>query len=137
MGLEMFYDHWRTDELRGTTQAGYLIALDACLHLTDGGVTVVKETGFPVVELARSLLVWLEGSTEGDFEFESMSYEGSGLIRIQKTGAGWVFGSVFAPGKTTAPTDRADVEECCRRFVAKVESELEELGIDPAEVLRR
>ena len=52
----MSYDQWRTDELRGTTRADYLIALDACLRLTDGGVTVVEETGFPVVELARSLL---------------------------------------------------------------------------------
>lgn len=121
----------------GDDTSGYLIALDACLRLTDGGVTVVEETGFPVVELARSLLAWLEGSAEGDFEFESMSYEGSGLIRIQKAGAGWVFGSVFAPGMTTAPTDRAGVEECCRRFVAKVESDLEEFGVDPAEVLRR
>jgi hypothetical protein len=137
MELGLFYDQWRTDELRGTTQADYVIALDARLRLTDGGVPLLEEPGFPVVELARSLLAWLEGSAGGDFEFESMSCEESGAIRIQQTGAGWVFGSVFAPGLTTAPTDRSGVEERCRRLVAMVESDLEELGVDPAEVLRR
>lgn len=114
-----------------------MIAPDARLRLVDGGVTVLEETGFPVVELARSLLAWLGDSMEGDFEFDSMSCEESGAIRIQKTDAGWVFGSVFVAGLTTAPTDRSGVEECCRRFVARVESDLEELGVDPAEVLRR
>lgn len=137
MELEMSYDQWRTDELHGTTQADYVIALDARLRLMDGGVTLLEETGFPVVELARSLLAWLEGSADGDFEFESMSYEESGAIRIQQKEAGWVVGSVFAPGLTTAPTDRSGVEERCRLFVAMVESDLEELGVDPAEVLRR
>lgn len=135
--MELFYGQLRTDELRGTAQADYLIALDACLRLTDGGVTVVEEPGFPVVELARSLLAWLGDSAEGDFEFESMSYEESGTIRIQKTSAGWAFSSVFATGRTTEPTDRSSVEGCCRRLIARVESDLEELGVDPADVLRR
>ncbi|MHA7132604.1 DUF7878 domain-containing protein [Oerskovia turbata] len=137
MSVEMFYDLLSTDELRGTTQADYLIVLDACLLLRVGGVVVFEEPGFPVVELARSLRAWLADSTECDFEFQSMSCEETGAIRIWRTEAGWVFGSVFVAGALTAPTDRSGVEGCCRRFVAKVELDLEELGIDPAEVLRR
>lgn len=135
--MELTYDSLRTDELRGTTQADYLIALDAHFRLVDGGATVFEEPGFPVVELARSLLAWLGDPQQGDFEFDSMSYEERGAICIRKLPSGWSFGSVLSPGVQTAPADRLDVDECCRRFIARVEADLGALGLDPVEVLGR
>lgn len=57
--MEMTYDRLNADELHGTTRTDYLVSLDAHFRVVDGPMTVVDEPGFPVVELARSLLVWL------------------------------------------------------------------------------
>jgi hypothetical protein len=135
--VELTYDRLRTDELRGTTQADYLVAFDAHLRLLESGATIYDEPGFPVVELARSLLTWLGDPELGDFEFDSMSYEERGAISIWKTPAGWAIGSVLAPGAQTALADWLDVDECCRRFIARVETDLDALGLDPIEVLRQ
>lgn len=135
--MELTYDGLHTDEVRGATQADYLIALDAHVRLVDGGVAVFDEPGFPVVELARSLLAWLGDPEQGDFEFDSMSYEERGAISIWELPEGWAFGSVLTPGARTAPAGRLDVDECCRRFIARVEADLDALGLDPVEVLRR
>ncbi|MCA5892535.1 hypothetical protein LEP48_04100 [Isoptericola sp. NEAU-Y5] len=135
--MELIYDSLRTDELRGTTQADYLISLDAHLRLVDGGANVLDEPGFPVVELARSLLAWLVDPERDDFEFDSMSYEERGAISIWKVPARWSIGSVLAPGARTVLADRLDIDECCRRIIARVEADLDALGLDPVEVLRR
>lgn len=56
---------------RGATRADFLVSLDAQLRVVDdGGVTVLDEPGFPVVELARSSLIWLGDSERRDFEFD-------------------------------------------------------------------
>ncbi|REJ06128.1 hypothetical protein DY023_07515 [Microbacterium bovistercoris] len=135
--MELTYDGLRTDELQGTTQADYLIAFDAHLCLVESATTIFDEPGFPVVELARSLLLWLRDPARGDFEFDSMSYEERGVISIWKVAAGWAVGSVLAPGARTTPADWRVVDECCRRFIARVEADLGTLGLDPVEVLRR
>lgn len=135
--MELTYDALRTDELRGTTQADYLVALDAQLRLVDGGAILLEEPGFPVVELARSLLAWLADPEPGDFEFDSMSYEERGAIAISKLPEGWSFCSVLAPGAQTAPADKLHVDDCCRRFIARIEADLDALGLDPGEVLGR
>lgn len=133
----MTYDRLSTADLRGTTQADYLTAIDAHLRVLDGGATLYDEPGFPVVELARSLLVWLENADAGDFEFDSMSYEETGAIAIRQVGAGWTIGSAFVPGVVTTPAARIDVEDCCNRFIARVAVDLEGLGLKAAEVLKR
>lgn len=97
-------DNWSTANLdrmsrglapRGTTQADYLIAFDAVLRVVIGDETVYAEPGFPVVELARSLTTWLGSPDQGDFEFDSMSFEEIGSIAFRQSTAGWTFGSVF------------------------------------------
>ncbi len=135
--MEMSYDRLGTKELRGATQADYLIALDAHFSLVHGGVTAFDEPDFPVVELARSLVRWLEDPDRSDFEFDSMSFEEGGVFSIRQGVEGWEFGSIFAPGAATAPVDWSEVDRCCRRFIAKVEADLVELGLDPAEVIER
>jgi hypothetical protein len=135
--VELIYDRLNIDDLGGATQADYLVALDAHLCLLEGDVTVYDEPGFPVVELARSLLIWLGWRDHHDFEFNSMSYEEVGSITIRQVAAGWEFGSVFDSSAATAPVDWAEVDRCCRDFIARVEADLLALGLDPAEVIKR
>lgn len=134
--MDMTYDRLHPNELRGTTQADYLIAFDADLRVVVGDETVYAEPGFPVVELARSLRAWLGSPSEGDFEFDSMSFEEVGSVAFRHTAAGWSFSSVFEPGVSTPPADWAEVERCCHRMVSRVEADLAALGLDPDEVLK-
>lgn len=61
--MDLTCDHLNSDELRGTTQTDFLVALDGHFRIHDGDVTIYDEPGFPVVELARSLLIWLRART--------------------------------------------------------------------------
>ena len=135
--MEMTYDQLNSEELRGATQADYLVALDAHFRLVDGDVTICDEPGFPVVELARSLLIWLREVDLGDFVFDSMSYEEPGSLTIRQVSSGWTIGSALAPKAAAAPVDRAEIDRCCHSFVAKVEADLERLGLNPREGIRR
>ncbi|WP_443678882.1 DUF7878 domain-containing protein [Prauserella alba] len=62
----MTYDRLNTDECRGAARVDFLVSLDARLRVVDGHVTVLDEPGFPVVELARSLLIWLGDPSRRD-----------------------------------------------------------------------
>jgi hypothetical protein len=53
------------------------------IRVVAGDETVYGEPGFPVVELARSLLIWLGNPDRGDFEFDSMSFEEVGSIAFR------------------------------------------------------
>lgn len=59
MIVNLTYDYLHADELRGATQADHVVALDAHLSVVDDDVAIFDEPGFPVVERARSLLIWL------------------------------------------------------------------------------
>lgn len=135
--MEMTYDHLNSDELRGATQTDYLVALDAHFRLLEYDVSIYDEPGFPVVELAQSLLIWLRDPNLGDFEFDSMSYDEVGSLAIRRASSGWTFSSIFAPDAVSATVDRAEVDRCCQSLVARVEADLEKLGLDPDEVIRR
>lgn len=134
--MEMMYERLNTDELSGTTQADYLIAFDADLRVFSGEETVYEEPNFPVVELARSLLIWLDSADRGDFEFNSMSFEEVGTIAFRQTPEGWEFSSVFYRGALSAPIDWTEVASCCRDLISRVAVDLVALGLDPGEVLR-
>lgn len=133
----MTYDRLNTDELRGSTQADYLVALDAHFRLVDGDLIIYDEPAFPVVELARSLSIWLDALERGDFEFDSMSYEQVGSVAVRQSDTGWTFESIFAANTSATAFDWTEVDRCCREFVTKVEADLAALGLDPAEVIRR
>ena len=135
--MEMTYDYLNAEELHGSTQADYLVSLDGHLRLIDREAHVFDEPGFPVVELARSLLVWLDAPNRIDFFFDSMSYEEVGSISIVQEPGGWTFRSAFVAQPLTRPMGWTEVEDCCRDFVAKVEADLVALGLQPAEVIRR
>lgn len=132
----MTYDRLSADELQGDTQADYLIALEADLRVIHRGVTIFVEPRFPVVELARSLSLWIREAEKGDFEFRSMSFEEIGVVAFRREPQGWRFESAFQPGTSTPTVDWAEVDSCCRRLIARVEFDLTDLGLDPAEVLR-
>src|SRR5688572_7343902 len=91
------YGRLNTSDLRGTTQADYLISIDADLQILDGARCVFEEPSFPVLELARSLSQWLSEPARSDFAFESMSYEEVGAVTVRASQGGWIFGSVFEP----------------------------------------
>lgn len=134
--MKLDYDRLNTADLRGTTRADYLIALDATLRLQDGGVLIYEEPSFPVVELARSLQAWLDAPDPGDFEFDSMSFEEVGSLRILRTATGWTLGSVFVAATSTRPVDWSEIVRCCRDFIGRVERDLRTLGLDPDELIR-
>ncbi|GAB78187.1 DUF7878 domain-containing protein [Austwickia chelonae] len=135
--MEIAYDRLNSHELTGTTQTDYLVALDAHFMLIEDDTTIYDEPGFPVVELARSMVLWLRNPDNRDFIFDSMSYEEVGSVIIRQDALGWTFTSVFAPDAVTAPIDRNEVERCCRSFVSRVEADLWELGVDPDKVFRQ
>lgn len=135
--MEMTYDRLNSHELTGTTQTDYFVALDAHFMLIEHDTTIYDEPGFPVVELARSMVLWLRNPDNRDFIFDSMSYEEVGSVIIRQDALGWTFTSVFAPDAVTAPIDRNEVERCCRSFVSRVEADLWELGVDPDKVFRQ
>lgn len=135
--MEMIYDRLNRDELTGTTQADHLISLDAVFSVVINDETVHTEPRFPVVELARSLRLWLENPGRGDFEFDSMSIEEVGSVAFRQTTAGWTYGSAFHPVAPPHLVDWAEIEQCCCDLVSRVAADLAELGLDPAEVLKR
>ena len=135
--MRMTYDRLSMDELRGSTQADYLIALDGHFQLLVDERAVYDEPGFPVVELAWSLHNWLRNHPHVDFEFDSMSYEEVGSLFIRKIDSGWEVGSIFASEVAPAMVRWDDVEQACRAFIAAVEADLSQLGIDPAAVIGR
>ena len=133
----MTYAQLSTDEVQSTTRADYLVSIEGDLQITDDGDDVCDEPSFPVVELARSLLMWLAEPDRADFEFDSMSFEEVGAVAIRRSDGGWVFSSVFSPDAASAPVDWVEVERCIRSFIAQVEDDLRGLGVDPAGVIRR
>lgn len=135
--LEITYDFLDDKDVRGTLQAHYLVGIEAYISVIDAGVVVYEEPYFPVVELARSLFIWLEDPDSEDFIFDSMSFGELGVITIRQEPDGWTIGSVFTPEITTAPVERAEIERCCRAFISKVENGLLLLGLNPEEITRR
>lgn len=135
--VEITYNRLNAEELSGATQADYLVSLDAHLRVIDGALTIYDEPDFPVVELARSLLIWLDDPNRSDFEFDSMSYEEVGSIAVRKNSAGWTIESVFAPGGSSSPLSWTEVENSCREFISRVASDLHRLGFEPGDVLGR
>jgi len=115
-------------ELQGRSPANVLVQVDADFRMVEGRQLLFAESGFPVVELALSLLRW---DRQEDFDFDSMSYEEKGAVQIHRDGAGWVFGSAFEPHAVSAPIPLPEVDECIADFVAKVRADLSAAGLDP------
>ncbi|MEV4263613.1 hypothetical protein [Kribbella sp. NPDC049584] len=130
------YGKLDVSELQATTQADVLVAVDAGFRVVDGDRVVYEEPSFPVVELAWSLLRWLDQPARGDFVFDSMSFEELGALTVRRQGAGWVFGSVFVPDIASDPVSWGEVERSVRAFTRRVTADLSAVGLDATDVLR-
>lgn len=135
--MRMAYAHLDADNIGGTSQADYLVGLDAVFTVSEGSVLLYREQAFPVVELARSLFLWLNANPRGDFVFDSMSIEEVGAVSLKRASSGWLMESVFSPGVVSNPLDWAEVERGCKEFLDQIEFDLLSLGIDPADVIHR
>ncbi|MEW2508790.1 hypothetical protein [Streptomyces sp. NPDC046870] len=113
-----------------------LVDLEADLVIRDGERTVCAVEDFPVAELARALVAWLErgrGRQARDgFRFESMSFEELGTVRIEETTAGWRVGSVFEPDHWTAPVTWEVLVAELTRFTDTVREGVTRLGAGPS-----
>ncbi|MGO4592118.1 DUF7878 domain-containing protein [Paenarthrobacter sp. 2TAF44] len=133
----MAYANLDADNIGGTSQADYLVGLDADFTISEGSVLLYRELAFPVVELARSLFLWLNAHPRGDFVFDSMSFEEVGAVSLKQGSSGWLVESVFSRGVISNPLDWADVERGRKAFLSHIEFDLLSLGLDPADVIHR
>lgn len=78
--MRLSYANLDSDNIGGTSQADYLVGLDADLTVSEGLALLYREPAFPVVELARSLFLWLNDANRDDFIFDSMSFEEVGAV---------------------------------------------------------
>ncbi|MFE1446993.1 DUF7878 domain-containing protein [Streptomyces olivaceoviridis] len=142
MPVTVTYENLNTSDLprRGMTPATapvhvLLVDLEADLVIRDGERTVCAVEDFPVAELARALVTWLERDGEGQaregFRFESMSFEELGTVRIEETGGGWRVGSVFEPDDWTAPVPWEVLVAELTRFTEAVREGVTDLGAAP------
>ncbi|WP_354697217.1 hypothetical protein DSM112329_02844 [Paraconexibacter sp. AEG42_29] len=118
------YDRLDVSELRGTSVADYLVSVQADFRVVDNDRCVFEELAFPVVELARALLQWVNDPQRVDFEFDSMSFEERGAVRVRSSARGWILGTVFEAADACTPADWPDVERSIRAFTAKVAADL-------------
>ncbi len=135
--MRLSYANLDSDNIRGTSQADYLVGLDAELTVSEGPALLYRELAFPVVELARSLLLWLNDANRGDFMFDSMSFEEVGAVSLTRGSSGWLVESVFSPDVVSNPLDWAEVESGCKEFISQIEFDLLSLGLDPSELIHR
>lgn len=129
------YENLSAADLRGSTLADYLIAIEADFRMLDGETVIYEEPYFPVIELARALSLWVARGCEDDFAFESMSYEEPGAVVIVRQQDGWTFGSRLTPEVASSVVLWAAIQDGIRRFIAQVRADLTRLGIDPEGVL--
>ncbi|MEV5433396.1 hypothetical protein [Streptomyces sp. NPDC052701] len=132
--MEFRYDHLTTQDLRGTSRAELLVNIEANLSVVDADGPVFQEDLFPVAELARDLSRWAAQPEEKreNFEWESMSYDEKGTVRIHATEAGWRLGSVQTPDSWSRPVSWPELLGSIRDYVARVRRDIEALGIDSA-----
>lgn len=135
MRLHISVDRLDAAELRGATQADFLIAVDGTLRIASDDAVLFEEPSFPVVELAWLLSSWRAAPRAG-FQFDSMSFEEVDTVEITPSTAGWMVASRYRPGSVIGPFAWAEVDASIRTFVADIERELRALGLDPAEALR-
>ncbi|MFD8915599.1 hypothetical protein [Streptomyces sp. NPDC059575] len=130
--MEFRYTHLTTQDLRGDSHAELLVNIEADLAIVDSGGLVFEEALFPVAELARDLAEWLRQPEDwrSNFDWESMSYDEKGTVRIHSTEAGWRLGSVQTPDVWSLPVTWPELIRSIREFVAAVRRDVESLGLD-------
>lgn len=123
-------------DLRGSTLADYLIAIDADFEIREGDRIIYAEPRFPVVELARSLASWMTDGERDDFAFESLSFEESGVVTITRTRVGWRLSSIFTPEVVSSDIYNSELDACIQEFIDRAATYLTERGHDADRILR-
>lgn len=134
--IRMSYTALDTSDVHGELVADYLVGIDADFRIEDGSGMIFEEPSFPVVELARSLELWVSGGANDDFAFESMSSD-EALVVIRGQEEGWVVYSEWTPQVISRPVAKSVMEEAVRRFVDDVRTDLDALGLDASWILGR
>ncbi|WP_438865848.1 DUF7878 domain-containing protein [Paractinoplanes atraurantiacus] len=95
----------RENELHRSHDAGpslshagrLLVNVEADLEVAVAGRVVYAERLFPVLELARELVEWIELGGGSDFLPHSLSFDAVGAVSIMRRSDGWTVSSVFEP----------------------------------------
>ncbi|MGW9310181.1 DUF7878 domain-containing protein [Saccharomonospora azurea] len=110
-----------------------LVHVEADISILDAGQELYSEILFPVLELASGLHDWVsaDSSRRSNFEFESMSFEEVGVVRIVKFDSGWRVGSIYQPGLWSKSYSLDDIDFEVLRFTREVRAEAESMiGVD-------
>jgi hypothetical protein len=116
-----------------------LLGLVAEFSITIGDRLLYREVDFPVVELAASLLRWLDLRPEpgDDFEWESMETEEPGWVWVRSAGDGWRIGSIHQEYPEPRILSMTELQWAITDFVGRLSAKaLEEQRIDLAPYLR-
>lgn len=129
--MRFAYFNLNAAELQGGSVAELLVNLEADLEIVDEGRVIYSERAFPVVELARELVAWIESACakHENFEFISLSFEEKGVVRIVHSSEGWLVGSVFESELSSRPIGWNELSEAVRSFAANVRRDLGQLGV--------
>ncbi|GIF73370.1 DUF7878 domain-containing protein [Asanoa siamensis] len=130
--MEFRYGNLNADELQGDSSSELLVNLEADLEIADGERVIYAERAFPVVELARELVSWIQSPSYEErnaFEFVSLTFQETGVVRILHTSGGWSVTSAFSPEVLSDPMGWEEVEQIVRRFAGDLRRDLERLGV--------
>jgi|GEM_PF-1827441 len=107
-----------------------LVNIDGAVELSiDGTVVFAEEINFP--ELWYKLNRWKRDGYAGDFSFDSMDFEETGIVRFERRDDGFVFSSCFPKASSKAVLDGAAVDAFVSAFDDFcTETLTRELGLD-------
>jgi hypothetical protein len=129
--MRFAYSNLNAADLQGGSVAELLVNLEADLEIADEGGVVYAERAFPVVELARELVAWIQSACakHEDFQLTSLSFEEKGVVRIVHSPEGWLVGSVFEPDLFSRPIAWKELSQSVLGFAANLRRDLGELGV--------
>lgn len=133
--MQWKYENFNLADLQGTTLADYLVNVEADFEIVDGDDLIYDELAFPVAELAREISEWLSRAEGADFNFESLSFEDPGAVRILSAPDGWIVGSALTPEKMSAPQSWRELSASINEFIWCVRRDLQRSGVDAEFVL--
>jgi len=107
-----------------------LVNIDGEVEIViDGTAVFAEEINFP--ELWHALNAWKGGGYEGDFSFDSMDFEETGIVRFERSGDGYLFASCFGKSRPEAVLEPEAVDAFVTQFDTVCTGILSgELGLD-------
>ena len=122
--MRMSFRNLNAEDLRTDRWAEVLVHVEAEFHVVDAGCVVYSEPYFPVVDLAHALALWSRSGADDreNFEFESMSFDERGAVRIEQLDDRWRVGSAFEPDKWSGLHTLREVDDCVSLFIEELHS---------------